>query len=118
MKKVLAIVLSVLMLIGLCACAGNALKGTEWKLTGMTVEGLTVGEADLAGLGLEGSLSFTDKEVTLVLSGEEDATASYSVKDGVVTITDETGETMVATLDGDQLVMDFEGVGSMIFTKQ
>ena len=56
MKRVLAIVLTVVMLIGLCACGGVSLKGTEWKLTSMTTNGLEVDEAFLSELGISGSI--------------------------------------------------------------
>lgn len=116
MKKVLAVVLSVVMLVGLCACAGVSLKGTEWKLTGMTTEGLTVDEEFLSELGLTGSMVFTDNEVTLSVMGEDEI-GTYSLKDGVITMTDSSGAAMNANLDGDTIVIVLDEMGELIFTK-
>jgi len=119
MKKVLAIVLSVLMLLGLCACvASNPLKDTTWKMTGMTTEGVTVDEAFLAELGFEGSLTFGDKDVVISLLGEVEETVSYKLDGNNITMTDATGESLTATMDGDTINMEFEGVGALVFTKQ
>lgn len=119
MKKALAILLSVLMLVGLCACmAGNPLKDTTWKLTGMTTEGAVVDEALLAELGFEGSLSFGDKDVAICLTDMEDEVVSYTLDGSTITMTDSTGESLAATMDGTTITMEFEGIGAMIFTKQ
>ena len=121
MKKVLAIVLSVVMLIGLCACGGVSLKGTEWKLTAMEVDGLMIDEEFLAGLGMEGSIVFDDKQATISAMGESES-VDYSVKDNTVTMTDSTGETMIATIEinddkEETLVIDMGADGIMTFTK-
>jgi len=115
MKKALAIVLSVITLISLCACSlfgGTSLKGTEWKLTSMKVEGLVVDEEFLSGLGMDGTIVFDDKQATISVLGESDS-VDYSVKDNTVDL----GGVMTATIDGDTLIIDAGEDGIMYFTK-
>ena len=116
MKKVLAIVLSVIMLIGLCACGGVSIKGTEWKLTAMEVDGLMIDEEFLTGLGMDGSIVFDDKKAVISALGESEL-VDYSVKDNTVTMTDSTGQVMTASIEGETLVIDMGADGIMTFTK-
>ncbi|MBE6758511.1 MAG: META domain-containing protein [Ruminococcaceae bacterium] len=116
MKKVFAIVLSVVMLFALVACAGgSSLAGTEWKLTSMKAEGIEVGAEFLEGLGINGSLTFTDKEVTISAAGESE-TGTYTVEGNTITMTAD-GEDMIATIDGNDIIIDMGADGIMTFTK-
>ncbi len=117
MKRVLAIVLTVVMLIGLCACGGVSLKGTEWKLTSMTTNGLEVDEAFLSELGISGSIVFTDNEVTFSVMGE-DQIGTYSIDENVITMVDSAGEQMIATLGENTITITLEELGELVFTKQ
>jgi len=142
MKKVFAIILSVVMLCALAACADSPfagseleqifndfemeqpvevpdeklrLAGTEWTLTSMEAEGILVDSEFLEELGINGSLTFTDKEVTISAAGESE-TVQYTVDGNTITMIDN-GEEMTATVEGNDIIIDMGADGIMTFTK-
>lgn len=119
MKKVLAVVLALVLVLSLTACGSkDSIVGT-WKITAMTEDGkdalgsqgFTLAEIEAKGIyfGLEAK---SDKTAVMKIAGEDSNlkwddkaiyddkdSSSYEVKDGVLTITgDNDGKKMVMTL--------------------
>jgi hypothetical protein len=122
MKKGLVIVLVLVLALGvfsMAACGGDSgLKG-KYILTEAETGGIVLDSATLATAGLDGSyIEFTSgSKLTLNLFGES-TDAGYKVSGNTVTIEEPDGSDAVeATLDGDTLVMEAEGV-TFTFTKE
>ncbi len=116
MKKTLAIVLSVVMLVALCACSGVSLNGTEWKLVNLKVDALEVNEEFLPELGMDGSIVFEDKQAVVSSLGITE-TVDYTIKGNVVTMTNPDGVVLTAVIEEDTMVIDMGKDGIMTFRK-
>jgi len=115
MKKVLAVVLALVLVLSLTACGGGESLEGSWKLTGYTEDGkdamdessgITIAKLESKGIYF-GLVAKSDKTATLSIMGDEDkmtwdsktikssdgkTSASYEIKDGVLTISGESEE--------------------------
>jgi uncharacterized lipoprotein YehR (DUF1307 family) len=114
MKKILAAMVAVMavatmLLVGCGSSAPETLEGTVWEVTAAEANGVDIiGTASAAGLSGEMTCTFQDGEAVLNLMGQEN-TATYTYKDGTVTIEGEsttiTDNTIEFNVDGVHLVM-------------
>ena len=130
--KIISLALVLVCMLGLVACGGGGsdVSGT-YKLQSVEMAGMSVNLEDLAtalgesmddlkvNLELKSdgkfSLDLSDLDPTLVMDG------TYKASGKTVTLTDEDGESLIATLDGDTLTMTEEADGvtaSMSFKKK
>lgn len=129
--KIISLALVLVCMLGLVACGGGSDVSGTYKLQSVEMAGMAVNLEDLATalgesiedlrvnleLKSDGKFSFDlyDLDPSLVMDG------TYKTSGKTVTLTDENGESMTATLDGDTLTMSEETGGvsaSMTFKKQ
>jgi len=119
MKRFFAIILSVLVLVSLCACSGSkdvSVDGTVWVLSGVNFDGIEVnGTEQLASYGIDGRISFSGDQFSLVLLNEEQ-TGSYTQKSDIITLTDGSGNALFAVMDEGTLIIEDQDVGTLYFT--
>lgn len=129
--KIISLALVLVCMLGLVACGGGSDVSGTYKLQSVEMAGMSVNLEDLAAtlgesvddlkvnleLKSDGKFSFdlSDLDPSLVMEG------TYKVSGKTITMTDENGEDVVATLDGDTLTMSEEAEGvaaSMTFKKK
>lgn len=125
MKRAFSILICVIVLAALCACSGAAdvsVAYTEWQLTGAALNSgdktIEVNGADqLASYGIEGELVFEASSFVLTLVGNEQ-TGVYTQKADIITLTDGSGDAFYGVLDGDTLVIEDDGIGTLCFSRK
>lgn len=119
MKRVIAVSLCVIMLLALCACGAadnSAYANTTWALSSINAGGVEMTAEDFETYGISGSLSFTDKEFTIIVAEQTIAIGTYAARGDKITMTVD-GDDAVATVDGDTITFEQDGE-NMTFTKK
>lgn len=113
MKKLLAMLLALAMMLG-CTAMAEAVDYTGvWVLTGAEFAGVQMGPVMLAGMGLDMRMELAaDGNVTLTTSGEVETGAWAATANGVA-ITDEL-ETLEFVYQGEMLLMEQQGAVLML----
>lgn len=118
-KKILAVMLVIGMMMGLCAC-GSAKEVGKYQFVEMSSEGMTITAETLKGFDMDPSGIYIEfrKDGTGTLNmgamGDgDDASTEFTWKDGKMTAD---GDTVAYTLDGKKITIDIDG-SSMVFEK-
>ena len=119
--KVFALLLTLIAVMSLAACGGDAAKdglgGTTWALSGGSQGDTTVDKATLETL-LGGEMTFAfadDGTVTMSMSGVEGE--GTWTQDGTQVTIESDGEAKTLTLDGDKMTLEQDGI-TIEFTKK
>ena len=118
-KKILAVMLVLGMMMGLCACGSKKEVG-KYSFTEMKGDGVTITASNLADFGMDASSMYLEMRKngtgTLSLGGldEEDGSTDFEWKDGKITMDGETGS---YTLYGNKIVIELGDGESITFTK-
>ncbi len=116
MKRILALVLALTMMLGLAAAEEISYVGT-WELTGITMAGM---EVEPATVGLDAVIYINEDGSCVLLTQSEEGSASqggtWVATEAGVTLTDTAGDTMELTYaDGTLAMLDEEM--TMVFTQ-
>ena len=115
MKKTVSLILAVCMMaLVVAAVAEMDFAGTTWYLTSAEQNGTTINPAEY-GMSISMTLN-ADGTSSMVAYGEE-VSGSWSLSDGILTVTDDTGTPAEFTLGDDgALILEMDG-GKMFFTQ-
>ncbi|MBE6765643.1 MAG: hypothetical protein E7546_07200 [Ruminococcaceae bacterium] len=102
MKKIIAIALCLIMMVGLAACGAESIKNTDWELSSVNVGGQDF-DADIYG---DWTISFEDTEFTMAFMGQE-AEGTYEIDDDIIEMT-ANGDTIEAELEDGFLVIEID----------
>ena len=109
MKRTLAILLTMVLLLALCPAGTLAAEGAAGKYTIFTIDMMGT-QTDPAVLGLEGYLAlYEDGTGKFVVDGDEQTLASWSIDGKTITASDGVGSTETLTLENGVIEMDLGG---------
>lgn len=116
MKKILSVLL-VLCMMATMAVAENVDFTGDWYLRSMVAEGM---ELDASLLGLEIAMSLVPDGTSTMTAGDEVSVGTWAAVGGVLTVIDETGESMEFTMDeeGKLVCVDVENEMSLVFSRE